>query len=177
MAFWTKETYITSDISEILPEKEYSVSINISWVKTQKLCRKIEQASKKEASCSLVSFESEKHYFLFAFRRFCLSHSLLDRKNILLLPEMLHFTDLQGRDWVCYTDWSLSKYLDVSFQKRQDLQWENILESIHYYSISIDPWNHRMKDVGGSLSRLPSPNPSFHSGGNSNRWLSCVHSV
>lgn len=174
MAFWTKGVYITSNLTEIFPEKEYSVSINISWMKTQKQFRKTQQATKKEAWCSLVLFESEQTYFLFTFGVLCLSHSLLDRNNILLLPEMLHFTDLQGRDWVCYIDWSLSKYFDVGFQKNKDLQWENILESIHYYSISIDPWNHRTKEAGGSLWRFPSPNPSSHSEGNSNRWLRVV---
>lgn len=65
-------------------------------MKTQKQYRKIQPASKKEELCGLVLFESE-HYFLFTLRALCLSHSFLNRKNILLL-EMLHFTDLQGRD-------------------------------------------------------------------------------
>lgn len=67
-------------------------------MKTQKQFRKIQQASQKEALGSLVLFESHQHYFLFTFRVLCLSHSFSDRKNILLLPEMLHFTHLQGRD-------------------------------------------------------------------------------
>lgn len=67
-------------------------------MKTQKQYRKIQPASKKEELCGLVLFESEQHYFLFTLRALCLSHSFLNRKNILLLLEMLHFTDLQGRD-------------------------------------------------------------------------------
>lgn len=66
-------------------------------MKTQKQFRKVQHASQKEALSSLVLFESE-HYFLFTFRILCLSHSFSDRKNILLFPEMLHFTHLQGRD-------------------------------------------------------------------------------
>lgn len=131
--------------------------------------------SKKEEMCSLVLFESEQHYFLFTFRVVCLSHSFLDRRNILLLPEMLHFTDLQGRDWVCCTDWSLSKYFDVSFQKKEDLgKYSGINKLLFYFHRSMQSQNER---GWGSLWRLPGPNPSFHSRENSNRWLNCVHSV
>lgn len=101
-----------------------------------------------------------------------MSHFFLDKKNISLLHEMLHFTDLQGRiQFVTLLDLYPNTLMFVFRKKRI---WENILESIHYYSISIGTCNHRMKKVGESLWKLPSPNPSSHSGGNWNRWLRAV---
>jgi len=36
MAFWIKEVYHSSDLTEILPDKEYSISRKMSCIKTQK---------------------------------------------------------------------------------------------------------------------------------------------